>query len=85
MAKKKKTAKATKASKASAKGMNFEQALGRLEQIIEKIDSGSISLEQGLEQYAQGMELIQHCRAVLNRAEQQIQRLSADQGDLKAD
>jgi exodeoxyribonuclease VII small subunit len=80
MAKKKKAAKAIKSK---AKDLNFEQALGRLEQIIEKIDSGSISLEQGLEHYAQGMELIQQCRSVLNRAEQQIQRLSADQGGLK--
>ena len=73
----KKKAKASK-TKSKVKDLNFEQALAHLEQIIGKIEAGSISLEQGLEQYSDGMELIQHCRTVLDRAEQKIQRLSVD-------
>ncbi len=80
MAKKKKV----KAARAKSKAPSFEQALGQLEQIVEKIEAGSVSLEQGLEQYGQGMALIRHCRAVLDQAEQKIQKFSVEGDDLHA-
>jgi exodeoxyribonuclease VII small subunit len=55
---------------------SFEDGLQELEQILNEIESGEVGLEQSLLKYERGNFLIQHCRAVLNRAERQIEQLS---------
>ena len=52
------------------KALSFEQALAKLEQIVQAIESGQTPLEQSIEQYEQGMALIAQCREILARAEQ---------------
>ena len=65
---------------------SFEDALGELEQILSDIEAGEVGLEESLIKYERGNFLIQHCRAVLNRAEQQIDLLSkAADGSLTAE
>ena len=54
----------------------FEEALAELEQILAEIESGEVGLEQSLTKYERGSFLIQHCRAVLGKAEKQIELLS---------
>ena len=55
---------------------SFEEALGELERILSDIEAGEVGLEESLVKYERGNFLIQHCRSVLNRAEQQIDLLS---------
>jgi exodeoxyribonuclease VII small subunit len=55
---------------------SFEAALAELEQILSEIESGEVGLEQSLLKYERGSFLIQHCRAILNQAEKQIELLS---------
>ena len=55
---------------------NFEEALAELDQIISEIENGQVGLEESLVKYERGNFLIQHCRGVLNTAEQQIEILS---------
>jgi exodeoxyribonuclease VII small subunit len=57
----------------------FEASLEQIQQIIDGIESGQISLEQSLEKYARGMKLIQHCRGILDRAESRIEQLTVDE------
>ena len=48
--------------------------------------SGDIALEESLAQYERGMQLIAHCRTVLDRAAQKIEQLSVQaDGQLKGD
>jgi exodeoxyribonuclease VII small subunit len=56
--------------------LSFEQAIKKLTDIVSKIESGSVSLEQSLNQYEQGMELIKHCRGILQKAEKKIEEIS---------
>ena len=58
--------------------LSFEQAIKKLTDIVGKIENGQISLEQSLAQYEQGMELIKHCRAILQKAEKQIEEISKE-------
>lgn len=58
---------------------SFEEGLAELEQILSEIESGQVGLEESLIKYERGNFLIQHCRAVLNRAEKQIEQLSKAQ------
>lgn len=61
----------------------FEQALEQLESIVEDIEEGKVSLEESIERYGRGMELIKTCRSILHRAEQKIQLLAeSDYGEL---
>ncbi|MDD5135671.1 MAG: exodeoxyribonuclease VII small subunit [Phycisphaerae bacterium] len=56
--------------------LSFEQAIKKLTDIVGKIEDGQISLEQSLTQYEQGMELIKHCRGILQKAEKKIEEIS---------
>lgn len=56
--------------------LKFEQALAQLEEIVAKIEQGKISLEESIDQYAKGTELVEKCRSILDSAERKIQVLS---------
>lgn len=63
------------------KPANFETALDELEQLLARLESGAMPLEQLLMQYQRGAELLKFCRARLEAVEAQIKVL--DQGTLK--
>ncbi|GAA5088014.1 exodeoxyribonuclease VII small subunit [Paenalcaligenes hermetiae] len=54
---------------------NFEQALAALEQIVTRMESGELALEQSLAAYQQGVQLAQICQKRLDEVEQQVQVL----------
>ena len=56
--------------------LTFEQALTKLEGIVSAIEDGDVSLEQSIEEYAEGIKLIKQCRTILDDAEKKIQVLS---------
>ena len=60
------------------KNLSFEQAIDRLEDIVERIESGEVGLEAALEQYEQGQSLIKRCRGILDKAERRIAELTED-------
>jgi exodeoxyribonuclease VII small subunit len=61
----------------SKEHLNFEQAMARLEKIVEAIEQGKVGLEESIKQYQEGMALISRCREVLGEAELKIQQLQA--------
>ena len=67
--------------KASLKNVKFEQAVDQLETIIDQVESGQIGLEEALERYEEGMNLIAHCKGILSQAEKKIKKLSLDSDD----
>src|SRR5690606_11554718 len=56
----------------------FEAALAELEGIVQKMESGSLSLEQSLAAYRRGAELVGAARKALADVEQQVRILEAD-------
>lgn len=56
--------------------LSFEDAIKQLRTIVDKIEQGQIPLQDSLEQYEQGMALIQHCRRILQTAEKRIEKIS---------
>jgi exodeoxyribonuclease VII small subunit len=70
--------------KAKATGFKFEQALARVEQIVERMESGEIELDQALALYQEGTELMARCQAALQDVQRSIKKLTRDgQGRLK--
>lgn len=49
--------------------MNFEQSVKRLDEIIARLEDNSISLEESIEMYKEGTELLLKCRKQLEQAE----------------
>ena len=64
---------------AEVASLPFEAAVERLESIIERIEDGSVGLEETLGEYRRGHALLRRCRAILDGAEQEIRRLSLDE------
>ncbi len=60
---------------APAKTLSFEDALKRLEDIVEAMESGDLSLEALLAKYEEGAQLAKICREKLAEAEVKIQQL----------
>ena len=58
------------------KKMTFEEALQKLEKIVEQIESGQIGLEDSIARYEEGIKLIKQCRTILDAAEKRIQLLA---------
>ncbi len=54
---------------------DFEQALASLEQIVARMESGELPLEQSLQAYEQGVKLAQVCQQRLDHVEKQVQVL----------
>jgi exodeoxyribonuclease VII small subunit len=49
--------------------LSFEKAIEDLTGIVNKIETGQVSLAESLEQYEKGMAMIKHCRGILLDAE----------------
>ena len=55
--------------------LNFEKAFTRLEELLEKMNVGSLSLEESLSFYEEADKLIQFCQKQLTEAETKIEIL----------
>lgn len=53
----------------------FEAAFSRLEEILEKMNAGALSLEESLQLYEEADKLIQTCNKKLTQAESKIEML----------
>lgn len=62
------------------KAISFEQALSNLEQIIEQLENGEISLEKSLKLFEQGVKLAQTCTERLDDYEAKIEVLMKENG-----
>ena len=70
---------AAKATKKDVTKLGFEDSIKGLKTIVQRIEQGEIPLQDSLEQYEQGMALIQHCRDILQTAENRIEKISKPQ------
>ena len=60
------------------KSEQFEEAVKRLQAIVEKLERGDLPLEQSMESFAEGMQLVQFCHQKLEEAEKKVQILTKD-------
>lgn len=60
---------------------SFETALSELEQIVNRLESGSLPLEEALNEFERGVQLARQGQSKLQQAEQRVQILLADNED----
>ncbi|RLA90268.1 MAG: exodeoxyribonuclease VII small subunit [Deltaproteobacteria bacterium] len=58
---------------------NFEEALKRLENLIQQLESGDLPLEQALQIFEEGMRLIRFCTHKLDEVEKKVEILLRDE------
>ena len=55
--------------------MSFEEALGRLDEIVRHLEKGDLLLSDSLSLYEEGTGLIKLCSKLLDQAEQKVVKL----------
>jgi exodeoxyribonuclease VII small subunit len=62
---------------------DFEQSLQELEQIVQQMEQGELSLEDSLKYFERGIELTRSCQATLRLAEQKVEQLLEKNGQFE--
>ena len=57
--------------------MSFEQALKALEDVVRKLESGEVPLDESISLYERGEQLRKHCQARLDAAQARIEKIVA--------
>jgi exodeoxyribonuclease VII small subunit len=68
-----------KAQATGGKGQ-YDEVVKRLEAIVESLEDGSLSLEDSLERFAEGITLVKQGEALLSDAEKRIEQLLSEDG-----
>lgn len=58
------------------KNISLEKSLDELENLVNQLEKGDLSLETALKHYEKGIQLARKCQTALQQAEQKIQHLS---------
>lgn len=61
--------------------INYEKAIERLEEIVDRLENGNLSLEDMMKLYEEGTLLAAKCSKSLDEAQLKITELSAGKGD----
>jgi exodeoxyribonuclease VII small subunit len=55
--------------------VDLEKSMHELEQVVEQLEGGDLSLDKSLKQFEKGVKLSRDCQAALTDAEQKVQVL----------
>lgn len=72
---------ASSASKTATEPASYELAVAELDRLVQQMEAGQMPLDQLLDGYRRGAELLNFCRARLQAVEDQVKLL--DDGALK--
>jgi len=66
----------TKKQSQNNENLNFEDAIERLENIIEKMEGERIPLEELLKDYEEGTKLLNACKEKINVAKEKVEKIN---------
>ena len=68
-------------SQEAPENLSFEEAMALLEQTVEALESGGLTLAESTAMYERGMKLARVCNEMLNSAEARITRIRTTYGE----
>lgn len=68
---------------ARKKAVDFEKALSELESLVATMEKGDMSLEESLKAFETGIKLTRDCQTRLTEAEQKVEMLIEQNGELQ--
>lgn len=69
---------------AEQKTQTFEEAMEKLETLVERLEEGDVPLEEAISIYKEGMELSKLCHDKLTLVEEQLTQILTDDGQIKS-
>jgi len=69
---------------AATTSINFEESINALEDLVNALENGDLSLEESLSTFEKGIRLTKECQQQLTTAEQKIALLTGDDDNMTA-
>jgi len=69
------TRESSESEQTQLEDVSFEQAIVELEQIVDQMEQGEVSLQDSLQAYQRGALLVAHCRQSLDAVAEQVKVL----------
>lgn len=63
--------------------LSFEESLEKLEEIVNKLETGDVPLDDAIDEFTKAMDLVKICNTKLNNAEEAIAKIVKDNGELE--
>jgi exodeoxyribonuclease VII small subunit len=57
------------------KEQSFEEALNKLQEIVSRLETGQLSLDESLKKFEEGIRLSRFCNKKLTETQQKVQKL----------
>lgn len=64
------------------KELSFEESLLNLEEIVKKLETGDVPLDDAINEFNKAMKLAKSCDEKLKKAEESITKLVKDNGEI---
>lgn len=68
---------------ATTKELNFEESLKKLEEIVKKLESGEVPLDDAIKEFNEAMTLAKNCDQKLKNAEEAITKIVNADGSIE--
>ena len=65
----------------SLEKMTFEDAMKELENLVDSLDKGDVSLDEAIAAYDRGSQLKDHCQKKLNEAKMKVETIQSSGDD----
>ena len=63
--------------------LSFEESLEKLEEIVNKLESGDVPLDDAIDEFNNAMQLVKICENKLSAAEESIAKIVQDNGQIE--
>ena len=63
--------------------ISFEEAMNKLDTIVKKMESGTSTLDDAINDYTEGMKLAKICGDKLNNATEKVNKILTENGEIK--
>ena len=63
--------------------LSFEESLEKLEEIVNKLESGDVPLDDAIDEFNNAMQLVKICENKLSSAEESIAKIVKDNGQIE--
>jgi exodeoxyribonuclease VII small subunit len=63
--------------------LNYEEALNKLEALLEQLEDEGLRLDESVEKFKDAMELYSYCRSILTKAEGEVKMILEKDGRIQ--
>lgn len=62
------------------RALSLEGTFEQIEEVIARLETEEITLEESFQEYNRGMKLLQHCNATIDQVEKKVLQINEDGG-----